>query len=109
MDHYLSQKGWLAGPWKVGRFSFVVSLDDLWVGLYWGRDDGCLYFCPFPMLVFGVRLTKRCCSSSHEPADTSCTEYCVGMNGRCVYCDHEEKCHPGPGATCWIGRTVDGM
>lgn len=22
-----------------------------------------------------------------------------GMNGRCVYCDHGEQCHPGTGAT----------
>ncbi len=44
-----------------------------------------------------------CCLSSHSPPDTACREFLKGMNGRCVYCDHEEKCHPGPGATCWIG------
>lgn len=45
----------------------------------------------------------RCCSSSHEPPDTACRNFLAGANGRCVYCEHEEKCHPGPGATCEIG------
>jgi hypothetical protein len=44
-----------------------------------------------------------CCTSSHEPPDTACKRFERGANGRCVYCDHEEKCHPGPGATCEIG------
>ena len=44
-----------------------------------------------------------CCSSSHEPPDTACTDFLAGQSGNCVYCDHEEKCHPGPGATCEIG------
>lgn len=44
-----------------------------------------------------------CCTTSHRPLDTACWGFERGANGRCVYCDHEEKCHPGPGATCWIG------
>ncbi len=56
VDHSLSPKGWVVGPWRAGRFSFVISRDDLWIGFYWGRDDGNLYFCPLPTLVFGVRL-----------------------------------------------------
>jgi hypothetical protein len=49
-----------------------------------------------------------CCSSSHEPRDTACRSFERGENGRCVYCDHEEKCHPGPGATCEIGSGENG-
>lgn len=45
---------------------------------------------------------QACCESSHIPKDTACKTYMLGMNGRCVFCDHEEKCHPGPGATCWV-------
>ena len=44
-----------------------------------------------------------CCASEHWPRDTACRTFTAGGNGRCVYCDHEEKCHPGPGATCEIG------
>ncbi len=58
MDHEYSPKGWLLGPWYLGRFSFVVSRDDLWIGFYWGRDDRSLYFSPLPMLVFGFRLRE---------------------------------------------------
>lgn len=58
MDHESSPKGWLTRPLLLGRFNFVISRDDFWIGFYWGRDDGCLYFCPLPMLVFGVRLRK---------------------------------------------------
>lgn len=53
-------------------------------------------------------MISRCCESSHTPADTACRGFLAGMNGRCVYCDHEEKCHPGPGATCEIGRGESG-
>lgn len=45
----------------------------------------------------------RCCNSSHEPPDTACRTFAAGLNGRCVFCDHEQLCHPGPGATCDIG------
>ncbi len=56
MDHKLSAKGWLFGPWWLGRrFSFVVSRDDLWMGFYWNREEGILYFCPLPMLVLGFK------------------------------------------------------
>lgn len=46
---------------------------------------------------------NRCCASAHEPPDTACRSFLSGLNTRCVYCDHEKKCHPGPGATCEIG------
>jgi hypothetical protein len=49
-----------------------------------------------------------CCASSHDPPDTACKSFLAGSNTRCVYCDHEEKCHPGPGATCWIGSGENG-
>lgn len=49
------------------------------------------------------RAKPHCCASSHEPPDTACKSFLAGQNGRCAYCDHEAKCHPGPGATCWIG------
>jgi len=39
----------------------------------------------------------------HLEPDTACRTFEVGMNGRCVYCNLEERCHPGPGATCEIG------
>lgn len=51
----------------------------------------------------------RCCSSAHEPPDTACKLFEAGANGRCVYCDHESKCHPGPGATCEIGSGETGI
>lgn len=50
----------------------------------------------------------RCCATSHEPLDTACRQFAEGANGRCVYCDHEMKCHPGPGATCDIGSGEQG-
>lgn len=46
---------------------------------------------------------ERCCASSHDPADTACRGFERGANGRCVFCDHDASCHPGPGATCEIG------
>jgi hypothetical protein len=48
-------------------------------------------------------VAEACCASSHEPPDTACRNFEAGANGRCVFCDHESKCHPGPGATCEIG------
>lgn len=48
-------------------------------------------------------MPNHCCGSSHEPPDPACRDYLEGRNGRCVYCDHAEECHPGPGATCDIG------
>lgn len=53
--------------------------------------------------VRAAAVTPPCCASSHEPRDTACRGFLAGDNGRCVYCDHEQKCHPGPGATCEIG------
>ncbi len=44
----------------------------------------------------------KCCSSSHDPPDTACKTFERGMCGNCVFCDHEEKCHPGPGGRCMV-------
>ena len=43
-----------------------------------------------------------CCSSCHSPPDTACKSFVESLTGNCVYCAHEEKCHPGPGAVCEI-------
>lgn len=51
---------------------------------------------------------EPCCNSAHVPPDTACRTFVVGINGRCVYCDHAAKCHPGPGATCEIGSGESG-
>ena len=34
-----------------------------------------------------------CCEVADDPPGTPCTDYVVGANGRCVYCDHDHKCH----------------
>lgn len=47
-------------------------------------------------------MTDVCCASSHEPPDSACKSFLAGSRGTCVYCDHEAKCHPGPGGTCWV-------
>lgn len=40
----------------------------------------------------------RCgCGCCHYPDYGACRDYEKGMNGRCVYCDHGEQCHPGDG------------
>ncbi len=49
-------KGWLLGPWKAGRLCFVLSIDDLWVGIFFDRKEKVLYVAPFPALIFGVKL-----------------------------------------------------
>lgn len=54
-----------------------------------------------------LTMSDACCESSHEPRDKACKTFEQGANGRCVYCEHGEKCHPGPGASCWIGRTAN--
>jgi len=54
-----------------------------------------------------LTMSEACCETSHEPKDTACKTFERGANGRCVHCDHAEQCHPGPGATCWIGRTAN--
>lgn len=41
----------------------------------------------------------QCCKHEHETNDGACATFEAGMNDRCVFCDHEEKCHPGPGST----------
>ena len=37
------------------------------------------------------------CSCAHVPDHGACDVFEQGMNGRCVYCDHAEGCHPGHG------------
>jgi hypothetical protein len=44
------------------------------------------------------------CSSSHIPKDLACGNFEWCANGRCVYCDHEWRCHPGPGNAGPLGR-----
>jgi hypothetical protein len=38
------------------------------------------------------------CECAHLPDYGACSEFEAGMNGRCVYCDHAEACHPGKGS-----------
>lgn len=33
------------------------------------------------------------CACCDRPEPEPCSTYERGMNGRCVYCDHEAKCH----------------
>lgn len=44
------------------------------------------------------------CESSHYPPDRACPTFEKGMNGRCVYCDHEKRCHPGPNTAGPLGK-----
>ena len=37
------------------------------------------------------------CDCCHQPDHGACLTFRAGMNRRCVYCDHAEACHPGPG------------
>jgi len=37
------------------------------------------------------------CDCAHVPDHGACDVFEQGMNGRCVYCDHDEGCHPGQG------------
>lgn len=37
------------------------------------------------------------CACCHVPDLGACGEFVEGYNGRCVYCDHDEGCHPGEG------------
>ena len=37
------------------------------------------------------------CACCHAVDYGACDTFEVGMNGRCVYCDHDESCHPGTG------------
>ena len=42
------------------------------------------------------RLAKACCKNCNTYPDNlgPCETFCQGGNERCVYCDHELKCHP---------------
>ncbi len=43
-------------------------------------------------------MNERCtCGCCHIPDHGACDTFERGMNGRCVYCDHGEECHPGTG------------
>lgn len=35
------------------------------------------------------------CSCCHDPDLGACPTFESGSNGRCVFCDHDEGCHPG--------------
>lgn len=37
------------------------------------------------------------CACCHVPDYGACRTFERGRNGRCVYCDHAERCHPGTG------------
>lgn len=37
------------------------------------------------------------CGCVHDPDYGACDGFEAGFNGRCVYCDHGEGCHPGTG------------
>lgn len=37
------------------------------------------------------------CECCHVPDHGACRTFEAGFNGRCVYCDHAEECHPGAG------------
>lgn len=42
-----------------------------------------------------VRPAKCSCGCCHSPDHGACQTFEKGANGRCVYCDHGEDCHPG--------------
>lgn len=37
------------------------------------------------------------CECSHSADYGACSGFVAGFNGRCVFCDHAELCHPGVG------------
>jgi len=37
------------------------------------------------------------CDCCHVLDYGACDTFERGMNGRCVYCDHDKECHPGTG------------
>lgn len=46
-------------------------------------------------------LKRACdCGCSHAHDHGACDDFTGGANGRCVYCDHGQDCHPGPGPFC---------
>jgi len=49
-------------------------------------------------------VNDACCESSHVPTDLACPTYETGANGRCVYCDHDSACHPGPNTAGPLGH-----
>jgi hypothetical protein len=48
-----------------------------------------------------------CCEHCHVPPAPSCPTFEAGMNGRCVYCDHAEQCHPGPNLSGPLGDATE--
>lgn len=44
--------------WHYGRLCFVLSIDDMWFGRFWDRDEGVLYLAPIPAFIFGIRLRQ---------------------------------------------------
>jgi hypothetical protein len=52
-------------------------------------------------------MSDRCtCGCCHVPDHGACDTFERGMNGRCVYCDHGEECHPGSGERFNLPLTV---
>jgi len=52
-------KAWLLGPYNIGPFCFVLSTDDLYIGLFIDRTEGVVYIAPLPTLIFGIRFRPR--------------------------------------------------
>jgi hypothetical protein len=47
-------------------------------------------------VLFTFTASKKCgCGCAHAKDYGACDLFQAGMNGRCVYCDHGEECHPG--------------
>jgi len=44
-----------------------------------------------------MRFGECGCGCCHDPDYGACDGFEAGFNGRCVYCDHGEDCHPGTG------------
>jgi len=59
-------RGWLLGPYHFGRLCFVLSRDDLYVGVFWDRTDGVLYVAPLPAFVFGIRFWPKKAPSAEK-------------------------------------------
>ena len=67
-------KGWLLGPWRWRRFCFVLSINDLWRGLYLDRVEGVLYVAPLPALIFGIRFRDKASNPHDQRPCPICSE-----------------------------------
>ena len=43
----------IAGPWFWGRWCLVISWCDLWVGLYWDKEERVMYGSLCPGVIVG--------------------------------------------------------